>query len=298
MIGLHQPAVAPGPTRRRDHEGMDHRISAAAEHTEKVCASFGTGDARLTEVLRAAVRHLHAFAEEVQLTREEWLAGIRFLTAVGQRCDEVRQEFILLSDTLGLSMLLEMLQTPLAPGATEPTVLGPFYVDDSPECEDGASIVALPETGGEALTVNGTVRDTAGRPVTGATVEVWQVQPDGHYDVQDDPAKRNLRARLRTGDDGSFRFTTVRPVDYPVPHDGPVGAMLQASGRHPWRPAHIHFAMTAAGYQPLVTHLFDAASPHLDSDAVFAVRPSLVIDMAAPECTVEFVLQPSPDQPG
>jgi protocatechuate 3,4-dioxygenase beta subunit len=280
-----------GRTSRRDYWGVDPQLSAAAEHTEHVCASFQGGDTRLTELMRAAVRHLHAFAAEVRLTREEWMAGIRFVTAVGQNCDEVRQEFILLSDTLGLSMLLEMLHAPPESEATEPTVLGPFYVDDSPVYEDGASIVSDPETGGEPLTVNGTVRDTTGRPVTNATVEVWQVQPSGRYDVEDDPARRNLRARLCTGDDGGFHFTTIRPVDYTVPDDGPVGAMLQASGRHPWRPAHIHFAVNAAGYQPLVTHLFEAASPYLDSDTVFAVRPSLVIDMSAPECTVEFVLQ-------
>jgi protocatechuate 3,4-dioxygenase beta subunit len=189
--------------------------------------------------------------------------------------------------------MLEMLQAPAAAGATEPTVLGPFYVDDSSECEDGASIVADPETSGEALAVNGTVRDSAGRSVSSATVDVWQVQPNGRYDVEDHPLKHNLRARLRTGDDGGFHFTTVRPVDYTIPDDGPVGTMLRASGRHPWRPAHMHFAATAAGYHPLVTHLFDAASPHLDGDTVFAVRPSPVIDMAGPECTVELVLQPS-----
>ncbi|MBO0731448.1 MAG: carboxypeptidase regulatory-like domain-containing protein [Acidimicrobiaceae bacterium] len=278
-----------------DHHGVmvDHPMSATADHTEQVCASFGSGDARLNEVMRAAVRHLHAFAEEVQLTREEWMAGIRFLTSVGHASDEVRQEFILLSDTLGLSMLIEMLQAPPAPGVTESTVLGPFYVDDGPDYANGDSIVAAPETGGEALTVRGTVSDTAGRPVAGATVEVWQVQPNGHYDVEDDSAKRNLRATLRTADDGSFSFTTVRPIDYTVPADGPVGAMLAASGRHPWRPAHIHFALTAPGYQPLVTHLFDSTSPYLDSDTVFAVRPSLVVDMAGPECKVEFVLQTS-----
>lgn len=221
------------------------------------------------------------------------MTGIRFLTAVGQACSEVRQEFILLSDTLGLSMLLEMLQAPSAPGATEPTVLGPFYVEDSPDREDGSSIVAVPDTGGQALTVHGTVRDTAGRPLGGARVDVWQVQPSGRYDIEDDPVARNLRARLRTADDGGFRFRTVRPVDYTIPDDGPVGAMLRASGRHPWRPAHIHFAVTAPGYAPLVTHLFDAASPYLDSDTVFAVRPSLVTDMAGPVSTVAFVLQPA-----
>jgi len=274
---------------------MDQRISAPAEHTEQVVASFGGGDDRLAEVLRAAVRHLHAFAEEVQLTREEWMAGIQFLTAVGQRCNEVRQEFILLSDTLGLSMLLEMLQAPPEPGATEPTVLGPFYVDESPARENGGSIVADPDTGGEALTVNGSVCDTAGRPVGGARVEVWQVQPNGHYDVEEGPEKRNLRASLRTGEDGGFRFTTVRPIDYTVPYDGPVGVMLEASGRHPWRPAHIHFKVTAPGHQPLVTHLFDSTSPYLDSDVVFAVRPSLIVDMAGGECTAEFVLEPAGD---
>jgi protocatechuate 3,4-dioxygenase beta subunit len=243
--------------------------------------------------MQTAVRHLHAFAEEVGLTREEWMAGIRFLTAVGQRCDEVRQEFILLSDTLGLSMLVEMLHAPRGAGATESTVLGPFYQPDSPEYEDGDSIVEIAETGGEALVVHGTIRDTAGLAVEGATVEVWQVQPNGRYDVEDDPIRRNLRARLRTGKDGGFHFATVRPIAYTVPDDGPVGAMLRASGRHPWRPAHIHFAVAAAGYRPLVTHLFDAASPYLDSDAVFAVRPSLVIDMTGPECNVELVLEPS-----
>ena len=264
-----------------------------AEHTERVLASFGGDDARLAEIIRAAVRHLHAFAEEVGLSREEWLAGIRFLTAVGQRCDEARQEFILLSDTLGLSMLLEMLAAPPAPGATEPTVLGPFYVNDAAEHESGSSIVTSVDTGGSPLVVHGTVRDTAGRLIAGATVDVWQVQPDGRYDIETDPAARNLRARLRTGADGGFRFRTVRPVDYTIPGDGPVGAMLRASGRHPWRPAHIHFMVNAERHRPLVTHLFDAASPYLDSDAVFAVRPSLVTDMSGPECAVEFVLEPA-----
>jgi catechol 1,2-dioxygenase len=273
-----------------DHSAPHPQVTTPSGHTEQVGASFG-GDTRLAEVMRAAVRHLHAFAADVQLTREEWMAGIRFLTAVGQACDPLRQEFILLSDTLGLSMLLEMLQSTPAPGATEPTVLGPFYVEDMPECDDGTSIVAVPETGGEPLTVHGIVRDTSGQPLPGATVDVWQVQPSGCYDIEDDPDRRNLRGRLRTGEDGRFRFTTVRPVDYTIPDDGPVGALLRASGRHPWRPAHIHFAVTAAGYEPLVTHLFDAASPHLDRDAVFAVRPSLVIDMSGPVCTVEIVLQ-------
>ena len=270
----------------------DRRTAAIEQHTSRVCASFGGDDARLVEVLTAAVRHLHAFAEETGLTRQEWMTGIHFLTAVGQRCDEARQEFILLSDTLGLSMLLEMLAAPPAPGATEPTVLGPFYVADASECDYDSSIVAKEDTGGEPLLVHGIVRDVAGREVAGATVEVWQVQPDGRYDIEDSPTARNLRARLHTRPDGSFQFRTVRPVDYTIPDDGPVGSMLRASGRHSWRPAHIHFAVTAPGYQPLVTHLFDATSPYLEADTVFAVRPSLVTDMSGPKCTVEFVLQP------
>lgn len=260
-------------------------------HTGQVCASFG-GDGRQAEIMKAAVRHLHAFADEVHLSRDEWMAGIRFLTSVGKRCDEARQEFILLSDTLGLSMLLEMIQAAPAPGATEPTVLGPFYIDDSPEYEDGSSIVALPGTGGKPLSVLGTVRDVDGRPVPDAVVDVWQVQPNGRYDVEEDVSARNLRGRFRTLEDGTFRFATVRPVDYTIPDDGPVGAMLRASGRHSWRPAHIHFAVFAEAYRPLVTHLFDSESPYLDSDTVFAVRPSLVTDMAGPECVVEFALQP------
>ena len=273
--------------------------SSPAEHTEytghtgQVFRSFEGPDARLNEILRAAVRHLHAFAEEVQLTREEWRAGIEFLTAVGQRCDPTRQEYILLSDVLGLSSALEIIQTPAAPGATEPTVLGPFFVPGTHEYGYGESIVTDPGTGGEPLLVRGIVSDTTGEPVAGAAVEVWQVQPNGRYDVEDSPAKRNLRARLRTGDDGRFAFVTVRPVDYTIPDDGPVGSLLRASGRHPWRPAHIHFAIHAPGYRPLVTHFFDAASPYLDSDAVFAVRPSLVVDMAPPECTLKFVLERS-----
>jgi protocatechuate 3,4-dioxygenase beta subunit len=271
----------------------DPQAVSPAEHTNRVCAAFGRDQDRLTEVMTAAVRHLHAFATEVHLTRDEWMAGVQFLTTVGQRCDDTRQEFILLSDTLGLSMLVEMLATPPAPGATEPTVLGPFYVADVADCDDASSIVAMDGTGGEPLVVDGHVRDITGAAVAGATVDVWQVQPDGRDDIEEDPAARNLRGRFRTRIDGHFRFRTVRPVDYTIPDDGPVGAMLRASGRHSWRPAHIHFAVKAAGYEPLVTHLFDAASPYLDTDAVFAVRSSLVTDMAGPTCKVELVLQPS-----
>ncbi|HLH46943.1 MAG TPA: dioxygenase, partial [Acidimicrobiales bacterium] len=259
-------------------------VAPVDRHTAQVCDSFVGDDPRARDVLQAAVRHLHAFVTEVGLTREEWRAGIDFLTAVGQRCDEVRQEFILLSDTLGVSMLLEMVNAAPPVGASEPTVLGPFFVDDAAECANGASVVSDPTTGGEALVLSGRVTDIEGRPVAGAAIDVWQVQPSGRYDIEDDPARRNLRGRLRTTPDGAFRFTTVRPVDYTIPDDGPVGSLLRSSGRHAWRPAHVHFRITADGYEPLVTHLFDRASPYLDSDAVFAVRSSLVADMSGPEC--------------
>lgn len=262
-----------------------------ARFTEQVVESFaGAGDARLAEIMSAAVRHLHQFASEVGLTREEWMAGIRFLTEVGARCDDVRQEFILLSDTLGVSMLLEFVNAVAAPGASEPTVLGPFYVPGAPACRNGDSIVFDPETGGQPLVMHGTVTDLQGRPLPDATVEVWQVQPNGRYDIEEDTARRNLRGTLVTGPDGAYRFSTVRPVDYTIPHDGPVGVMLDASGRHPWRPAHIHFKISAGGFQPLVTHLFDRSSPWLSSDAVFGVRPTLVADMSGPECRYDFVL--------
>jgi catechol 1,2-dioxygenase len=257
-----------------------------------VCAEFAQApDARLAELMQAAVRHLHAFVEEVGLTREEWTAGIEFLTSVGQRCDEVRQEFILLSDTLGVSMLLEMINADPAPGASEPTVLGPFYVEGAPARSFGDSIVDDPATGGEPLVLSGTVKDLAGRPVSDAVVEVWQVQPNGLYDIEEDPGKRNLRAVFRTGADGAYKFVTVRPTDYTIPDDGPVGAMLRASGRKAWRPAHLHLRVTAPGYKRLVTHVFDQASPWLEHDAVFGVRPSLAAALSAPECVFDLVIE-------
>ncbi|HET9076604.1 MAG TPA: dioxygenase [Acidimicrobiales bacterium] len=266
------------------------------DHTDRVVAAFAPGD-RLAVVLRAAVRHLHAFVEEVGLTPEEWMAGVRFLTEVGARCDDVRQEFILLSDVLGVSSLVELVNVSDVQGASPATVLGPFYVEDSPAVSQGGTIVFDPTTGGEPLAVTGTVADLAGRPVAGATVDVWQVQPDGRYDIEVDPGRRNLRGRLTTDDAGRFSFHTVRPVDYTIPADGPVGSLLQAAGRHPWRPAHLHVAVTADGYRRLVTHLFDAASAYLDSDAVFAVRDGLVTDLSGPAAHFDFVLAPAPGGP-
>jgi hydroxyquinol 1,2-dioxygenase len=261
------------------------------EHLAQVQASVeGAGDARLVEIVQAAVRHLHAFVTEVGLTRDEWFAGVDFLTRVGQMCDDRRQEVILLSDVLGVSMLVEMTGQAPTPGATEPTVFGPFHVEGAPPRPLGSTIVDR-DVGGEPLTVHGTVRDTAGAPVAGACLDVWQTAPNGLYDVQDDgqPAM-NMRGVFTTGDDGRYEFDTVRPAAYPIPADGPVGELLRATGRHNRRPGHIHFLITAPGYEPLITHVFDRASDYLDSDAVFGVRPSLIVDMDGGEARFDPVL--------
>jgi len=264
-----------------------------SEHLAQVQATFeGTADPRTVELVRAAVKHLHAFIEEVGLTRDEWFAGIQFLTSVGQKCDDTRQEFILLSDTLGASMLVEMINHAAADGTTEPTVFGPFHVDGAPVKEFGDSIIV--DDDGEAMVLSGTVTNLDGEPITGATLDVWEVGSNGLYDVQDDGQEgMDLRGVFTTDDEGRYRLTTVRPVDYTIPDDGPVGQMLRATGRHPWRPAHIHIVADADGFEPVTTHLFDAASPHLGSDAVFGVRQSLVVDMDGGEAIFDITLAPA-----
>jgi hydroxyquinol 1,2-dioxygenase len=243
-------------------------------------AMRGCDDPRLLEVMTALVRHLHDFAREVHLTEEEWFAAIRFLTEAGHITDETRQEFILLSDVLGLSMLVTAQNHAKPPGATEATVLGPFFVEGAPEVEDGADIANGAK--GPPSLVRGRILDLEGRPIAGATIDVWQSDEDGLYDVQRADSDAGLepqgRARLRSGPDGRFQFRSVLPQHYPIPHDGPVGAMLAALGRHPWRPAHLHFLIDAAGFDRLITHVFVAGDPYLDSDAVFGVRPSLVTE--------------------
>jgi catechol 1,2-dioxygenase len=272
-------------------------------------ASFeGTDDVRLRELAQALVRHLHAFAAEVGLTQEEWRSAVEILTATGAITDERRQEFILWSDTLGLSMLVDALANPLPEGATESTVLGPFYVPGSPLREYGADISE--QAAGTPAWVHGRILDaTTGEPIPGAELDVWQNGDNRLYAVQDTGApEHHLRGRFAAGDDGSFAFLAVRPVPYPIPDDGPVGRMLAATGRHPWRPAHIHVIVRAPGYRTLVTHIFDAGSAYLDSDTVFAVKPSLVRtfeeraadDPATPEgvdgpwCSLECTLALAP----
>ena len=250
--------------------------------TAAAIASFAQcSDPRTKTILQSLVQHLHAFAQETQLTQDEWMAGIQFLTATGQKCDDVRQEFILLSDTLGLSMLLVALHDGAAQGATEATVLGPFHTPDAPAIATGSDLAnGAP---GEPLYVRGQVMSTKGQPVPHARVDVWQADAEGLYDVQRGELDHQRRARgLIQGDaDGCFAFWSVLPEAYPVPTDGPVGQMLLATGRHPWRPAHVHFLLEAEGHHPLVTHIFREGDRYLDSDVVFGVRPSLVSQFAS-----------------
>jgi hydroxyquinol 1,2-dioxygenase len=233
-------------------------------------------DPRLKQVLSALVAHLHDFAREVKLTEAEWMQGIQFLTAAGQKCSDTRQEFILLSDTLGLSMLVVALNQAKPPGATEATVFGPFHVDDAPAAAQGADIAG--GAPGTPLFVNARVLDLQGRPVAGAEVDVWQADDEGLYDVQRPELGSTRRARgvLHSDAEGSVHFRSIMPTPYPVPTDGPVGQLLLASGRHPWRPAHLHFMIRAAGFETLITHIFREPDPYLDSDVVFGVRSSLI----------------------
>lgn len=255
---------------------MTPRADRAAALTNQVIGRLEhCPDPRLRAVMSGLIRHLHAFALEESLTEAEWMTGIRFLTDVGQICSDRRQEFILLSDTLGLSMLVDLVNHATEGSATESTVLGPFYVADSPWRVNGDAITD--DLGPQPLLVSGHVRDTDGKPLAGATVDVWQNATNRLYSVQDDTqSPENLRGRFRTDAGGAFAFRTVRPVDYPIPDDGPVGTMLHATGRHPWRPAHIHFVVSAEGCRTVTTHVFDTESTYLESDAVFGVKPSLV----------------------
>jgi catechol 1,2-dioxygenase len=249
--------------------------------TEQALASLhATADPRLRELLTGLVRHLHDFARETRLTQAEWEKAIGFLTATGQACTDTRQEFILLSDVLGLSMLVETVNGHRAPGATESTVLGPFHMTESPVRELGDDIDLV--GGGETCVVSGRVLARDGTPLPGAVVDVWQADDKGYYDVQQpgvQPAG-NGRGLFTADAEGRFWFRTCVPAAYPIPTDGPVGELLGATGRHPYRPAHIHFIATAEGHTPVTTHIFVAGGEYLDSDAVFAVKRSLVQDFA------------------
>ena len=241
-----------------------------------------SAEGRMRDIMLSLTRHLHGFIREIEPTEEEWLAAIRFLTETGQKCDERRQEFILLSDTLGASMLIDAINNRKPEGATESSVLGPFYQEGAPDYENGADL-ADETTGGERVLVSGKVVDLDGAPIPGAVLDIWQTAPDAVYAAQDPAGSFNLCGRITTGDDGRYRFRTRKPVSYTVPGDGPVGAMLEAAGRHNWRPAHIHFMLSAAGYETLVTQLFTDDDPYLGTDAVFGVKDSLVVHYEAGE---------------
>lgn len=244
--------------------------------TEAVIGQLaGCPNPRLKEIMTLLIKHVHGFVREARLTEAEWMQGIEFLTATGQMCDDKRQEFILLSDTLGVSMLTVALNSAKPPGATESTVFGPFYVQGAPELALGADIGA--GAPGEPLFVQATVKGLDGEPVANARVDVWQADEDGFYDVQyEGNDQLRARAALHTDEQGRLWFRSIVPVAYPVPADGPVGQMLLASGRHPWRPAHVHFMIQAEGYETLITHVFRDGDPYLDSDVVFGVRSSLM----------------------
>ena len=250
--------------------------TAPEDITAAAFASFdGCEDERLRELLQALTRHLHAFAREVGLTQREWAAAIQTLVETGRMSQGGRNEFVLWSDTLGLSMLVDALANPKPPGATESTIMGPFWTEGAPVREYGDAIFGT--AAGEPALVHGRVLGVGGEPIAGAEIDVWQNDADELYAVQrTEGPEDHLRGRFRTREDGSYAFVGVRPVVYPIPADGPAGRMLAAAGRHPWRPAHLHMMVTAPGYEPLTTHFFDAETEYLDSDAVFAVKPSLV----------------------
>jgi catechol 1,2-dioxygenase len=233
-------------------------------------------DARLAEAMAVIIRKLHEAVKEIEPTQEEWMAAIQFLTRTGQACTDWRQEYILLSDVLGVSMLVDAIANRKPSGASESTVLGPFHVAGAPDLPMGANICL--DAKGEPMRVRGRILDVDGNPIAGAKIDVWQANDEGFYDVQQKGIQPdfNLRGVFRTGPDGAYWFRGVKPKHYPIPDDGPVGQLLKALGRHPYRPAHLHYMVEAEGYDPLVTHIFDPDDPYIASDAVFGVKESLL----------------------
>jgi protocatechuate 3,4-dioxygenase beta subunit len=248
-----------------------------------------TKDPRLKEIMDSLVRHLHAFAREVDLKPEEWLEGIKFLSAVGQWCSPIRQEFILLSDTLGLSSLVNsMHDRRVADGGTTSSLLGPFFRQGAPNFELGQSI-ATHQHGGIEIGLYGRITDTEGRGIPNASIEIWQTDESGVYDMQKNaPDDMDMRGVFHSDAHGNYHLRTVRPCGYMIPMDGPVGDMIRAQGRHGYRPAHIHFMIGAPGYRELATALYLATDDHISSDTVFGVRHALVTETAAPDPSSPF----------
>ena len=246
--------------------------------TEIVLEEYGskTEDPRSRQIITSLIKHMHAFVKDVELTEEEWFKAIMFLTRTGQTCDDKRQEFILLSDVLGVSMLVDAINHPKSGRGTDSTVLGPFYVSGAPEYENGASIIKQQYADQVAL-VQGKVTDPDGNPIAGAKLDVWQTAANGYYDVQDQSMpENNMRGIFTTDAEGNYTFVTEKPLSYSIPTDGPVGDLLRTSSRHGMRPAHIHFIVSADGYESLTTHVFSDGDEYLDSDAVFATKSSLI----------------------
>jgi len=257
---------------------------------------------RFKEIMVAVITHLHALIKEVELTQDEWEIAIDFLTRTGQKCSDERQEWILMSDTLGVSMLVDALNNRRPENATQTTVLGPFHVAGAPELEMGTNISL--DGVGESCLFQGRVLGTDGTPIAGARIDVWSDNADGFYDVQQPgiQPKWNNRGIFTTGADGAYHFRGIKPVSYPVPVDGPAGEMLTGMGRHPFRPAHTHLIVTAPGFQKLVTHIFVGDDPYIDSDAVFGVKESLMAPFQKTDggdtawvCPFDIVLAPVQD---
>jgi len=244
--------------------------------TELAAARWGTAhDPRLAQILQALVRHLHDFAREVRLTEAEWMAAVQWLTRTGQISDEKREEFILASDVLGLSMLVVQMNHRLEKGATPATVLGPFHIAGSPELEYGADMSqGLP---GTPLYVTGVVRDVDGKTVGGAVLDVWQADTDGAYEAQLDVDEARLRAKYTSKPDGTYCIKTIAPLGYSIPMDGPVGDLISRTEISHFRPAHVHFLLNVPGYEPLITHLFQEGAQYLDSDVVFGTKAELLV---------------------
>lgn len=260
-----------------------------ARLTKNVLTSFeNCEDPRLKEVLQSLVTHLHAFIRDVRLTEEEWNTAISFLTEVGHITDDKRQEFILLSDVLGASMQTINVNNAAYKDATEATVFGPFFVDDAPLIENGEDIAG--GAAGQPCWVEGTVKDTEGNPVPGARIEVWEADDEGFYDVQHTDGRVYGRAHLFSDENGEYRFWGLTPTPYPIPHDGPVGRMLEATGRSPMRASHLHFMVTAEDLRTLVTHIFVTGDELLKYDTVFGVKESLIKDFVQQDATT-----PTPD---
>jgi hydroxyquinol 1,2-dioxygenase len=277
------PAASEDRPMADDMSGMGHN-KTEDDITAEVLARFAlTEDPRLREIMLSLIGHLHAFVKEVKLTEAEWFQAIEILTAAGKMCSDKRQEFILFSDTLGVSMVVDLIDHRKPEGATESTVFGPFHRLGAPDLPAGGNIAARDTTGIPTL-VSGRVLDIDGKPVAGAVLDVWQTQSNGLYDSQDQALDGlHMRGKFRSDAEGRYLIRTVRPVNYPIPSDGPVGRMLKAAGRHPWRPAHIHFVVSAEGYEPVTTHIFDRTDEYLQSDAVFAVKDSLICDFVRHE---------------